>query len=423
MFELKKKYLGVGLVLLSGLTMTEVVQAQTGTDDATATQLTAIAQAATVAQNEVKVTGNVETALKRTSLAPLYQTAIQKYITRNKNVQASLVSQGEGYTDVSTKLQVKNIQVNGNTATLEAIERTEYTYAAQELVRANKKYSYALPHRFTFVLQNGQWVMSSDKPLNGPDAEFDPQTNPPPAPPVPIPPNAVRMQIDPPNYNKSSSIPQSVASASPKSQTVTSNAHAYPSRSKSYKTSGATPQLFAQLALNRDAMVSYIYTYVFNYNPDYRNYSGNGAGGDCTNFASQILRAGGWSDVNGDYTNDSYWWYTWLHQSYTWVGAPHLYNFLNYSNRGTPMSHSSNLVVGDIIQVNFGQGEGLSHSMVVSTKKNDGTILVSYHSTDTLDRSLQDIINSSPAASFYAWHINDSFSSLPKPQTITRSLK
>lgn len=199
--------------------MTKVLYAQSVPDSATAAQLTAIAQAATVAQNEVEVTGDVETALKRTPLAPLYQTAIQKYITRNKDSHAFLVSRGEGYTNVNTKLQVKNIQVNGNTATLEAIERTEYTYAAQEMVRANKKYSYALPHRFTFVLQNGQWVMSSDKPLDGPDAEFDPQTNPPPAPPVPIRPNAVRMQLDPPNYKKSSSIPQAVASVSPKSQT------------------------------------------------------------------------------------------------------------------------------------------------------------------------------------------------------------
>lgn len=112
-----------------------------------------------------------------------------------------------------------------------------------------------------------------------------------------------------------------------------------------------------------------------------------------------------------------------LTQSYSWVGAPHLYNFLNYSNRGTPTSHSSDLVVGDIIQVDWGDGEGTSHTMIVSTKNNDGTIYVSYHSNDTLDRQLSDIVSSFPNASFYAWHINDSFSSLPKLQTITRSLK
>ena len=307
MFNFKKNLFGVSLVLLSGLTMTEVVQAQSGVDDTTAAQLTAIAQAATVAQNEVEVTGDVETALKRTSLAPLYQTAIQKYITRHKNVHAFLASRGEGYTDVNTKLQVKNIQINGNTATLEAIERTEYTYADQEMVRANKKYSYALPHRFTFVLQNGQWIMTSDKPLQGPDADPDPQ-NPPPAPPGFAPPNAVQLQLDPPNYKKSISIPQSVAPISPKPQTVTSNAHIYSPRNKSYKTSSTIPQLFAQLALNRDAMVSYIYYYVYNHNSNYRDFSGTDPGGgeDCTNFASQVLRAGGWSDVNGYYTDDHY---------------------------------------------------------------------------------------------------------------------
>ena len=210
MFNLKNILLGVGLLSLSGLTMIEVVQAQTGTENATATQLIAIAQAATVAQNEVEVTGDVETALKKTPLAPLYQIAIQKYITRKKDSHAFLVSRGEGYTDVNTKLQVKNIQINGNIATLEATERTEYSLSKPEMVRANKKYSYVLLHRFTFVLQNSQWVLSSDKPLDGPDAEINFQTNPPAAPLVPTPPNAVRLQLDPPNYKKSSSIPQAV---------------------------------------------------------------------------------------------------------------------------------------------------------------------------------------------------------------------
>ncbi len=240
MFKLKQNLLGISLVLLSGSTMTQVVQSQTSTDAVTATQLTAIAQAATTAQNEVVVTGDVETALKKTPLAPLYQTAIQKYLTRNKNSYAFLAARGEGFTNVSTKFQVQNVQVNGNTATLEAIERTEYIFAKPEMVRANKKYSYALPHRFTFEQQNGQWVMTSDKPLQGPDAEFDPKTNPPPAPPVPIPPDAVRLQLDPPNNNKSSSVPQSVASVSPKAQIVTSNAYDYLPRSKSDKSSGAT---------------------------------------------------------------------------------------------------------------------------------------------------------------------------------------
>ena len=87
------------------------------------------------------------------------------------------------------------------------------------------------------------------------------------------------------------------------------------------------------------------------------------------------------------------------------------------------MSHSSDLSVGDIINVNWGTGEGISHSMMVSTKYSDGTIFVSYHSNNTLDKPLYDLVGSFPNASFYAWHINDSFSTLPKPQTVTRLSK
>ena len=112
-----------------------------------------------------------------------------------------------------------------------------------------------------------------------------------------------------------------------------------------------------------------------------------------------------------------------LTQDYSWVGAFHLYNFLDYSNRGTPMSHTSDLVVGDIVQADWGDGRGLVHTMLVSTKKNDGTVYLSFHSIDTLDRLFSSIVAQYPAARFFAWHINDSFSSLPKPQPVARSLK
>ena len=47
------------------------------------------------------------------------------------------------------------------------------------------------------------------------------------------------------------------------------------------------------LSYNPDAAVNYAMTYCDNYNPNYHNYAGEG--GDCANFVSQALIAGGFS--------------------------------------------------------------------------------------------------------------------------------
>lgn len=67
------------------------------------------------------------------------------------------------------------------------------------------------------------------------------------------------------------------------------------------------------------SMATYLETYWQNYNPNYRDFSGSG--GDCTNFVSQALRAGGWTDVSGLYTNSNYWWYNSLNQTYSWTSV------------------------------------------------------------------------------------------------------
>lgn len=55
-------------------------------------------------------------------------------------------------------------------------------------------------------------------------------------------------------------------------------------------------------------MAAYATKHWKNYNPAYPNYSGQGASGDCTNFVSHSLKAGGWKHVP-DYTYD---WHKWF---------------------------------------------------------------------------------------------------------------
>ncbi|NJM67259.1 MAG: hypothetical protein HC851_17075 [Acaryochloris sp. RU_4_1] len=118
------------------------------------------------------------------------------------------------------------------------------------------------------------------------------------------------------------------------------------------------------------------------YNPKYQNFEkvlGFINRGDCTNYASQILYEGGkWAMVGDveDRKSDSAWWYNFndpvSSQTYTWAAAVNFWRFLNtHPNRATPVNRSSLLSVGDIVQVDFGEGEGLSHTMVVTSRRSD----------------------------------------------------
>lgn len=81
-------------------------------------------------------------------------------------------------------------------------------------------------------------------------------------------------------------------------------------------------------------------------NPAYTNYSGKG--GDCTNYASQVLHAGGAPyDKTGSYT--------WYPDSYSWINVAGIKNYLlnnTYTGPcGKTVSKLSELTCGDLIQI------------------------------------------------------------------------
>lgn len=81
-------------------------------------------------------------------------------------------------------------------------------------------------------------------------------------------------------------------------------------------------------------------------NPAYTNYSGKG--GDCTNYASQVLHAGGAPyDKTGNYT--------WYPDSYSWINVAGIKNYLlnnTYTGPcGKTVSKLSELTCGDLIQI------------------------------------------------------------------------
>lgn len=167
-----------------------------------------------------------------------------------------------------------------------------------------------------------------------------------------------------------------------------------------------------------NAAKNYALNWAKNPNPAYRDF--NPDGGDCTNFVSQSLMAGGWTEIGKySYTSDDAWYYDWSSRggySYTWTSATKLYNFLGrHYTRASPLSVARStpwpnyFKVGDIVQADWEKDGAWDHSMVV-TGINGNDLLVSYHSPPTpdgnkKDRSLQEIINENPNARFIGWHI------------------
>lgn len=119
--------------------------------------------------------------------------------------------------------------------------------------------------------------------------------------------------------------------------------------------------------------------YLFRYNKEYKNY--NSIGGDCTNFASQVLHAGGFKKTGGwTYEKDG---------SHAWVNAQGFKDYLIYSGRGSLIAHgtydkvlklSYKLLPGDIIA--YEKKGKVAHISVVTGADSRGFTLVNSHNTD-----------------------------------------
>ncbi|WP_229818445.1 amidase domain-containing protein [Streptomyces chromofuscus] len=151
------------------------------------------------------------------------------------------------------------------------------------------------------------------------------------------------------------------------------------------------------------AMAAYAEKYWSNYNPAYPNFNGQGAGGDCTNFVSQSLKAGGWKHVPGyvyDYTR---WFGTADIQSHSFVGVNEWSWFALNSKRVTSLANVYQMDVGDVLQVDFDKDGSKDHTMIVTYRSRQGVPYLTYHSTNTYRRSVASIIASYPNAAYYAY--------------------
>ena len=145
---------------------------------------------------------------------------------------------------------------------------------------------------------------------------------------------------------------------------------------------------------NRLAAVRYAYRYWNNPNPRFANMDTFGGGGDCANFVSQCLLAGGWPQDYRETSQDKEWWYRRVGQarfdsdrndwwSCTWAVAEAHFQYMR-ANGGQVLNLLASprlarrLRRGDVIYYDWdGDGE-MNHSAIVTSFSRRGQPLVTY---------------------------------------------
>jgi hypothetical protein len=149
-----------------------------------------------------------------------------------------------------------------------------------------------------------------------------------------------------------------------------------------------------------DAM-QYAIKWAHGRNPDYRDYSGQGGGGDCANYVSQVLHAGGWP-----LDNRRGWWSYKHHSTPGWTVANELRLFLKNNHRAWECERTE-LTLGDVV---FQDLEGRAVLTMVVTgvnREKDADIFVCGHTNDRLNASFNHLekFNSGNGVTWQYWKL------------------
>ena len=114
---------------------------------------------------------------------------------------------------------------------------------------------------------------------------------------------------------------------------------------------------------NRERALQYAERWAFSRNPLFSDYTG--IGGNCTNFVSQCLYAGG---CRMNFTPVFGWYYLDKNdRTASFTGVDYLYNFLTSNEGEGPFGReagAADMETGDVIQLSR-EGEGFFHSVLV----------------------------------------------------------
>ncbi|MDG4536116.1 amidase domain-containing protein [Streptomyces sp. AV19] len=279
--------------------------------------------------------------------------------TRKKRLAAL----GEVYTAGDTKVSVDGVRVTGARATVRVTETTTFRY---KKIRGDEPATtgFKAHHELGFTAaKGGRWELTGIKATDdGPRAVNAP---------APAPARTAGVATTTPDAPKAS---------------TSWPVRAVPKKRTSY---------------NYAAMAAYSEKYWRNYNPAYRKF--NEAGGDCTNFLSQALKAGGWKPETGGSADYRKWWYENTRQSDSWIGVNEWSWYALNSKRVTPLSNVFQMEVGDVLQMDFDGDGAKDHSMMTTYRSGYGMPYLTYHSTNTYRKSMASILASYPDAVYFAY--------------------
>ncbi|MET8975896.1 amidase domain-containing protein [Streptomyces sp. NPDC004539] len=283
--------------------------------------------------------------------------------------KTTLAKAGEKYSKGATSVSLDTVKVTGRTAKAKVTETTTLSY---EKVTGKEPTTtgFQAHHELTFSADSsGNWQLSGVRSTD----DGGPTVN----------------QVAKP------------AVATVKPAAAATDTPAAP-RAATTRNPVAVPKTLTGGTYDYKAMAAYAEKYWSNYNPDYPNFNGQGAGGDCTNFVSQSLKAGGWKHAPGyvyDYTK---WFGNNEIQSYSFVGVNEWSWFTQNAKRSTPLANVYQMQVGDVLQVDFDRDGSKDHTMIVSYVSG-GMPYLTYHSSNTYRRSLSSILSSYPNSYYYAY--------------------
>ncbi|MGW3571824.1 amidase domain-containing protein [Streptomyces sp. NPDC000941] len=320
---------------------------------------TALLDRPQLARTAQKSQGNVR-------LSPAASRTESASLASVQDTRARLAVLGEAYSDADTKTTVDSTRVAGRKATVRVTEATTLTY---EKIRGDEPPTtgFTAHHELTFTAQtDGTWqLMSVRRTDKGPRAINEPV---PATSTAPVRPSAI---IDAPRA-----------------------ATTYPAPAKPKNLGTGTTYNYA-------AMATYAEKYWKNYNTAYRRF--NSAGGDCTNYISQSLYAGGWKNDTTSTEDYDTWWYNTSSQSDTWIGVNEWSWFTQTAKRTTALANAYQMDIGDVLQVDFDKDGAKDHTMITSYRSTSGVPYLTYHDTDTYRRSLSSLLSSYPNSAYYAY--------------------
>jgi hypothetical protein len=325
------------------------------------TDRTAVLLGSKAARKSLKPTGGVK-------LSTAQKKAEDGKLSALRSTKSRLADLGEAYTSADTKVTVDSAKVKGTKATVKVTETTTLKY---KKIRGDEPAStgFDAHHVLTFTSQaGGTWQLTAMRSTDG----GAPRINEPAAPAADAKLSRTPMAII--NAPKAATTPNPVA----KPKTLTGGAYNY------------------------KAMASYTEQYWTNYNPAYRKY--NSLGGDCTNYLSQGLLAGGWKQIS-TVTPEEYdtWYYASNGTADAWIGVNEWSWFTQTAKRTTALANVYQMDIGDVLQVDFNKDGVKDHSMMTSYRSSSGVPYLTYHDADTYRRSVASIIASYPTANYYAY--------------------